>query len=197
MALSQKVCKHYRWTDYVTTEQVPGTTTAESSELVSVYQLLVSPLRLTLYTEVTDTQPKQTLDRSTPHWSFSFSWYQCQTAFISTIICICLMYGNTLIKRLKFREIENSSEKCYKMCFAIFLIMWSFFAECHIVTTVQKKPPVFGLDCKIIEYQTSFLFSVFTACPCTFNGHSCYHTEPINSSQKSVNIPIVPPPAVF
>lgn len=91
MALSQKVCKHYRWTDYVTTEQVPGTTTAESSELVSVYQLLVSPLRLTLYTEVTDTQPKQTLDRSTPHWSFSFSWYQCQTAFISTIICICLM----------------------------------------------------------------------------------------------------------
>lgn len=91
MALGQKVCKHYRWTDYVTTEQVPGTTTAESSELVSVYQLLVSPLRLTLYTEVTDTQPKQTLDRSTPHWSFSFSWYQCQTAFISTIICICLM----------------------------------------------------------------------------------------------------------
>lgn len=59
-----------------------------------------------------------------------------------------------------------------------------FFVEFHIVTTVQKKTPVFGLDCKIIEYQTSFLFSVFTACPCTFNGHSCYHTEPINSSQN-------------
>lgn len=83
MALSQKVCKHYQWTDYVNTEQVPGTT-AEISVLASIYQLLVSQTH-PIHRGNRHTA-KTKADHSTPHWSFSFSPFHCQTSLISTII---------------------------------------------------------------------------------------------------------------
>lgn len=169
MALSQKVCKHYQLQN-----KYPGTK-AEISVLASFYQLLhglstqTHPIhrgnRHAAKTKKQMTTPLPTGHSASPHNTARHPW---------SLLWLHLFQVMLLSKRLKLQESWKFkwNNATYKMCFAIFWPSDQLLQCFIIVTTVQKKPPVFGLDCKIIEYKTSFLFM----CLYSMSLHVQWHT---------------------
>lgn len=152
MALSQKVCKHYQLQN-----KYPGTK-AEISVLVSSspaagLSTQTHPIhrgnRHAAKTKKQMTTPLPTGHSACPHNTTRHPW---------SLLWLHLFHVMLLSKRLKLQGSWkfkwNNATKCVLQSFDQVIN----FCSVSLVITVQKKPPVFGLDCKIIEYQTSFLF---------------------------------------
>lgn len=193
MALSQKVCKHYQLQN-----KYPGTK-AEISVLASFYQLLhglstqTHPIhrgnRHAAKTKKQMTTPLPTGHSASPHNMARHPW---------SLLWLHLFHVMLLSKRLKLQESWKFkwNNATYKMCFAIF---WPSdqLLQCFISHNSTEKNPSFWL--RLQDHWISNIFSFYVSLQHVLARsmvHSCYHIEPINSSQKSVNITIVPPPAV-
>lgn len=191
MALSQKVCKHYQLQN-----KYPGTK-AEISVLASSspaagLSTQTHPIhrgnRHAAKTKKQMTTPLPTGHSACPHNTTRHPW---------SLLWLHMFHVMLLSKRLKLQGSWkfnwNNATKCVLQSFDQVIN----FCSVSLVITVQKNPPSFWLRLQDHWISNIFSFSVSLQHVLARSMvHSCYHTKPINSSRKSVNITIVPPPAV-